>query len=63
VSSPDRNGPIWSHRWVLYAAQDKWRIFLLPLFHLHDPNHVASIRSSMYVSLFYECTGIHNGWI
>jgi WD repeat-containing protein 68 len=59
---PDRNGPS-SYMVVRRARQVsdiEKRHFLLPFLHLHDPNHVASIRSSMYVSLFYERSEIHN---
>jgi hypothetical protein len=35
------------------------RLFLLPSLHLHDSNHVASVRSSMYVASYYGCRSMH----
>jgi DDB1- and CUL4-associated factor 7 len=61
-NTPDRNGPS-SYMVSCVCARQvsdiEKRHPLLPLL-LHDPNHVASVRSSMYVSLFYGRSEIHN---
>ena len=41
------------------VAHIEKRLLLLPSLHLHDPNHVASVRSSMYVALCYGCRSMH----
>jgi hypothetical protein len=66
-SHPSFSGPQWAELVLIHGAVRRAkrvahiekRLFLLPSLHLHDPNHVASIRSSMYVALCYGRRSMH----